>query len=132
MAPTHVPDGFVFVPGRSADTARALLDAADTIKADRKLSVRTVTSGYHVTAEVAEEYQKAFPGAQVEEPDSGETDEGDGDEPAALPVTADSTHAEIDEYASSLDPAVTFPKDTNKADKIALLEQARTPGNTAE
>lgn len=43
-----------------------------------------------------------------------------------LPVTVDSTHAEIDEYAGSLDPKVEFAANTNKADKIAQLEAART------
>ncbi|UVG34395.1 hypothetical protein SEA_GAZEBO_26 [Microbacterium phage Gazebo] len=44
-----------------------------------------------------------------------------------LPVSADNSHDEIDAYANTLDPKVEFPANTNKADKIALLEKARTP-----
>jgi len=152
MAPIRIPEGYVLIPGRSVETATALLDAADKIKADRKLDVRTTAGGYHVTEAVAEEYQKAFPDARIEGYDEIVSD-GTSDEPVelegepveggsasadapvlaeALPVTADSTHAEIDEYAASLDPKVEFPAGTNKAEKIALLEEARKPTPDAE
>lgn len=152
MAPVIIPEGFVLVKPRSRETAIALLEAADAVKADRHLSVRTVTGGYHVAQKVAEKYQESFPEADVEdgsesqesvdtrnqaedakeagqEVPAGEKTE---EELAPLPVTAENSHAEIDAYASSLDPKVEFPKDTNKADKIALLEAARKPQTPAE
>ena len=179
MAPTRIPEGSVFVPGRSVETATALLKAADKIKADRKLDVRTTTGGYHVTQAVAEEYQKAFPDAALQEADEpaevvsehpdGEPGHlagepvGDGDqtppgeivnadgtqapkdengtpvltevqekEPEPLGVTLDNTREEIDKYGSELDPPVDTTKAANKADAIALLEDARKPQNPAE
>lgn len=128
MASTRIPEGFVLVPGRSVETATALLEAADKIKADRKLDVRTTTGGYHVTQAVAEEYQKAFPDAELEE---GGADENGGEAPESLPVTVDSTREEIDAYGKSLDPKVDTSKAANKAEAIALLEAARNP-QTAE
>lgn len=139
MAPVIIPEGFVLVKPRSRETAIALLDAADEIGADRHLSVRTVTGGYHVAEAVAAKFQESFPEADVEDdaPDevAGPEESGDPEnsgELAPLPVTADNTHSEIDEYAAGLNPAVEFPKDTNKADKIALLEAARQPKTPAE
>lgn len=161
MAPIRIPEGFVLVKPRSVETATALLKAAEDIGADRIASVRTVTGGYHVTEEVAEQYQKSFPEAQLEDeaievdaataeaeavaaagstPETGGGDDGDGTnpdgtevvEPEPLPVDADSSHAEIDEYAASLDPKVEFPAGVNRAEKIQLLEEARQPKTDAE
>lgn len=42
-----------------------------------------------------------------------------------LPVTVESTRGEIDAYGAGLDPAVDTTKAANKADAIALLEDAR-------
>lgn len=165
MAPTRIPEGSVFVPGRSVETATALLEAADKIKADRKLDVRTVTGGYHVTLAVAEEYQKAFPDAELQEAEgdagnaegnsggtgdqSGDTGDQNGDNSTPngdnsnagddtgeqlepLPVTVDNTRDEIDAYGAGLDPKVDTTKAANKAEAIALLEEARKPQNPAE
>lgn len=62
-------------------------------------------------------------------------DQGDpatpaGEEPAPLGVTADNTHAEIDDYAAKLDPPVDVSKAANKAEKIEILEHARTAPKT--
>lgn len=155
MAPVIIPEGFVLVKPRSRETATALLEAADAVGANRHLAVRTVTGGYHVAQKVAEKYQESFPDADVEDADESQesvdtrnqaedakedgqevpaddTGEKTEEELAPLPVTAENSHAEIDAYASSLDPKVEFPKDTNKADKIALLEAARKPQTPAE
>ncbi len=157
MAPIIIPEGFVLVKPRSRETAIALLEAADAVGADKHTSVRTVTGGYHVLEEVAAKFQEGFPEADVEEAQErvdtqnqaedareqtedkaegerteqadGEKEDGEGLPP--LPITADSTHAEIDEYAAGLDPKVEFPANTNKAEKIQLLEAARQP-KTAE
>lgn len=131
MAPTRIPDGFVLVSPRSREIATALLEAADELGADRQADVRTTLNGYHVSLPVAEKFQEAFPDADVESTDEAGADEA-GDSAEPLPVTADSTHAEIDAYADSLDPKVTFPKDTNKAEKIAALEAARAPQPDAD
>ena len=180
MAPIRIPEGSVFVPGRSVETATALLEAADKIKADRKLDVRTVTGGYHVTLAVAEEYQKAFPDAEVQEADeivaddpngepinlvgeiiedgqqvpagnvvnadgteapkdengvpvlNGAQGDDTGEQLEPLPVTVENTREEIDKYGDSLDPKVDTTKAANKAEAIALLEEARKPQNPAE
>lgn len=146
MAPSvRTPKGFVFVP-REEGVAFKLLEAAVEVGADRHTSVRTVFGGYHVLEEVAQKYQEQFPAAAVDEgassnpddttaesvdksaesvdksPSSDDAESGDGDE---LPVTADSSHAEIDEYAGSLDPKVEFPANTNRAEKIEILKAAR-------
>lgn len=142
MAPIRIPDGFVLVQPRSVETATALLDAARKIGADRHLSVRTVTGGYHVLKEVAEEYQKGFPA--VDQSDVVSAADGDADAQAAqadaeaqaaqagtekkpegdaLPITAESSHADIDAFAATLD--LKFPANTNRADKITQIEAAR-------
>lgn len=111
MAPIRIPEGFVFVPGRSYENAKALLEAAESVKGDRVADVRTVTGGYHVTAAVAEEYQKAFPDAELEQPDEliaddpngepvelvGEKVENGQEVPAGNVVNADGTEAPKDE-----------------------------------
>lgn len=135
MAPIIIPDGFVLVKPRSRETAIALLEAADAVGADRHTSVRTVTGGYHVLKDVAEKFQAGFSEADAEAAsdqsgapsDQTEAQVEPSSEPAPLPVTVDSTHAEIDEYAASLDPKVEFPAGINKAEKISLLEAARQP-----
>lgn len=126
MAPIIIPDGFVLVKPRSRETAIALLAAADAVGADRHTSVRTVTGGYRVLKEVAEKFQSSFPEAEAV-PDQVAEQTEESSEPAPLPVTAESTHAEIDEYAAGLDPKVEFPAGINKAEKIGLLEAARQP-----
>ena len=133
MAPIRIPEGFAFVPGRSHENAKALLEAAEKAGGDRVADVRTVTGGYHVSAAVAKEFQKAFPDAAVEEDNELVSGDPNGESaPEPLGVTEKSSHDEIDDYASKLEPPVTFPKDTNKADKIKLLEEARKPQNPAE
>src|SRR5690606_5469701 len=66
MAPTRIPEGFVLVKPRSVELATALLKAADEIKVDRQLSIRTVHGGYHVAQAVAEKLQECFTVAQIE------------------------------------------------------------------
>lgn len=62
----RIPEGYVFMPRRSG-LAIELLAAAAEIGADRALSVRTVTEGYHVLREVAEQYQGGVATAELEE-----------------------------------------------------------------
>lgn len=119
MAPSiRIPDGFVFVP-RDAGVAKKLLKAADKIKADRHTSVRTVTGGYHVLSQVAEQYQEEF---TSQEPAGGE--ETAPAKEFELPVSADSSNAEIDEYASGLTPPVDLSGAKNRAEKIEILTAA--------
>lgn len=47
------------------------------------------------------------------------------EEPEPLPVTVESTRAEIDEYGKNLTPPVDTTKAATKADAITLLEDAR-------
>ena len=129
----RIPEGFVLVP-RAAGVAAALLEAADRLHVDRKTTVRTTASGYHARLDVAEEYRKALPEAVViassEELGDAEAEapaveaQAPASEAVAIPVTADSTHAEIDAYAASLEPAVDVSSGKNRAEKIALLEAA--------
>lgn len=153
MVSITIPEGFAFVPRRSGvNVAAQLFEAVEKTKADRYTSVRTTSGGYHVEQKVAEAYAAAQPEAEIDvaepaEDPAGSTAESDsegGDTSAApagteggaegeeeealaeLPVTADSTHADIDAYAEGLDPKVEFPAGINRADKIKLLEEART------
>lgn len=113
MAPTiRIPDGFVFFrkfPGLAA----GLLEAADAVGGDRKLDVRTVNGGYHVSQKVAEKYQSKY--GKVEE--AAEAAETTGESPDESWTVAD-----IDEWAAKQVPPVEFPSDaTKKADKLAFL-----------
>lgn len=160
MSPARIPEGSVFVPRRRGENvALQLLTAAEEVGADRDLSVRTVSGGYHVYEDVADRYLENL-GVDTDDEDdeiedeSSETEKTVEEEEAEaaakeaadkaaeekeaaekvaaeklepLPVSADNSHDEIDAYANTLDPKVEFPANTNKADKIALLEKARTP-----
>ncbi|UJD20761.1 hypothetical protein SEA_ALUMINUMJESUS_25 [Microbacterium phage AluminumJesus] len=161
MSPARIPEGSVFIPRRRGENvALQLLDAAEEVGADRDLSVRTTSGGYHVYEDVADRYLENL-GVDTDdeddetEDDSTETEKTVEEEEAEaaakeaaekaaeekeaaekavaekelepLPVSADNSHDEIDAYANTLDPKVEFPANTNKADKIALLEKARTP-----
>lgn len=139
MAPITIPEGFAFVARQAGvNVAAKLFDAVEEVKADRYTSVRTVTGGYHVQQDVADAYAAALGEEEVEEEstestaDADETKAEETKELEALPVTEDNSHAEIDDYASKLDPKVEFPANTNKADKIKLLEEARQPKTPAE
>lgn len=158
MSPARIPDGSVFVPRRRGENvALQLLDAADEVGADRDLSVRTVSGGYHVFQDVADRYKENL-GVDTEDEDD-ETEDGSDDsndektveeeeaeaaakeaadaadaaktgddgsqESEALPVTVDNNRAEIDAYGAGLTPPVDTTKAANKADAIALLEDAR-------
>lgn len=157
MAPIRIPEGSVFVPRRSGENVAAeLLEAAERIGADRVESVRTTTNGYHVWEDVADEWQSGRPvdeteGDETEEDDAAAKAAADekaaadakaaadekaaeeaaksqkSDEPEPLPVTAENTGKEIDEYAAGLTPPVDVSKAANKAEKIAILEAARQP-----
>lgn len=50
-------EGLTYVPGRSADTAKALIEAADRAGVERR-HVRTQQRGYIVPDAVAEEHSK--------------------------------------------------------------------------
>ncbi|WNN94053.1 hypothetical protein SEA_FREGLEY_27 [Microbacterium phage Fregley] len=153
MAPARIPEGFVFVRREAGrNVARELFEALDTVDGDRFGDILTVTGGYHVAEAVAEAWTSAQPEPEEESTEdstkdagktestgdagAGDTGAGDAGKPAELeplPVTAENTHDEIDKYASELDPKVEFPANTNKADKIKLLEEARQPkSNPAE
>lgn len=130
MAPSiRIPDGFVFVR-RAPGVAVKLLEAADAIKADRVLGVRTVTGGYHVAQDIADEYQNGFDAVEDDE-DTEPVGDVAADVPADVPADEAPeaerpdeswTVAQIDEWASAQDPAVEFPADvTKKADKLAFL-----------
>ncbi|QIQ63611.1 hypothetical protein SEA_NIKE_27 [Microbacterium phage Nike] len=179
MSPARIPEGSVFIPRRRGENvALQLLTAAEEVGADRDLSVRTVSGGYHVYEDVADRYLENL-GVDTDDEDDEAEDESTpaektveeeeaeaaakeaadkaaeekeaadkaaeekeaadraaeekeaadraAEEKEPLPVSADNTHDEIDAYANTLDPKVEFPANTNKADKIALLETARTP-----
>lgn len=138
MAPITIPEGFAFVARQAGvNVAAKLFDAVEEVKADRYTSVRTVTGGYHVQQDVADAYSAALGEEEVEEEVEESTESTETASPATgelepLPVTEDNSHAEIDDYASKLDPKVEFPANTNKADKIKLLEEARQPKTPAE
>jgi hypothetical protein len=67
--PGNIPEvGETFVQGKTQETARALLDAADALGLDRAAVVRTVNKGFIVPNEVwdqAEETRLAAEGREV-------------------------------------------------------------------
>lgn len=154
MSPARIPEGSVFIPRRRGENvALQLLDAAAEVGADRDLSVRTTNGGYHVFQEVADRYLENLDVDTDDEDDETEdettqtekTVEEEEAEAAAkeaadkaaeekeleekelepLPVTVDSSRSEIDDYGKGLTPPVDTTKAANKADAIALLEDAR-------
>lgn len=125
MANFETPKGFVFIPryySNDRNQAAELLEAADEVGADRQADVVSVSNGYHVKKKVAAKWAELY-----ESEESAGDDDGDND---ALPVTAESSNAEIDEYAGSLEPAVDLSEARNRTEKIALLEAARQPATT--
>ncbi|QUE25323.1 hypothetical protein SEA_FIZZLES_27 [Microbacterium phage Fizzles] len=81
MSPARIPEGSVFVARqRGENVAAQLLEAAEQVGADRALSVRTVSGGYHVFEEVAEQYQANLGQAPDETEDESNGDQSDGDE----------------------------------------------------
>ena len=163
MSPARIPEGSVFVARRAGENvALQLLEAAEEIGADRNLSVRTTTGGYHVWADVAEQYQANLPEEEeVEEVEDEEEStpaktveeeeaeaeakrlaaeeeaakakaDAEAQAPATIGVTVDSTREQINEYASKLTPPVDTTKAANKPDAIKLIEEARKPQTPAE
>lgn len=155
MSPARIPEGSVFVARRAGENvALQLLEAAEEIGADRNLSVRTTTGGYHVWADVAEQYQANLPEEEeVEEVEDEEEStpaktveeeeaeaeakrlaaeeeaakakaDAEAQAPATIGVTVDSTREQINEYASKLTPPVDTTKAANKPDAIKLIEEA--------
>ena len=58
MAPTELPEGYGFVGGQDPATARALLDAADSIEADQT-GIRTQSGGFLVPEDILDAYNEA-------------------------------------------------------------------------
>lgn len=145
MAPINIPEGYVFVPRQAGvPVAAQLLDAADEIKADRQTGVRTVSGGYHVTEEIAEQYQANLPESKDEastveadsekeedaptsdetvndddDSDEGKDDDSDssstGDKVDEVALPDESwTVVQIEEWAASQEPAIEFPADVTK------------------
>lgn len=128
-----IPEGFVFVPRRAGENvALQLLEAAEEVDADRVLSVRTVSNGYHVQQDVADRYQENLgeEPEEVVEPDPADGADAKTEELPPLPVTAENTKTDIEKYASELKPAVDVSKAKNKAEMIEILEHARTAPQT--
>lgn len=117
----RIPEGYVFVP-RVPGLAVGLLDAAKRIKADRVMSVRTVTGGYHVLEEVAAAYQGELPAVE-EEP-----------QPEATTLVEESIPdetwkvADIEAWAAAQSPSIELPVG-KKADKLAAIHQSIATGN---
>lgn len=122
----RIPEGYVFVR-RAPGVAAQLLEAVEKVDGDRVLDVRTVTGGYHVRTEVAEQYQADFP-----EADAIETIPGTEHEPPYEAVAESFPDeswkvAEIDDYAK--EHGVAFPADvTTKAQKVAHLVDVTPKG----
>lgn len=77
-----------------------------------------------------EEEEIEVPGPDADSTEGDEEDEKGEEELAPLPVTAESTNAEIDAYAAGLKPPVDVSKAKNRAEKIDILEHARTAPKT--
>lgn len=145
MAPVTIPPGFAFVPRRSdANVAKLLLEAAEELELDLITSVRTTFGGYHVVEAVADRYRENLeetgevvveenstdPASTETNPDGTaveQTSQETTEELPPLPVTAESSNAEIDAYADGLEPKVDLSSAKNRAEKIELLEAARQP-----
>lgn len=118
-----IPQGYVFV-AKADGVAAGLLNAADRIGADRKNGVRTVTGGYHVLEEIAQEYGATFAEVDVIETIPGTED----NEPIVLeghPVDegydpAEHTVAEVQEYLDENPDQAGFVLDRERAGKARV------------
>lgn len=136
MTNISAPEGFVFVRS-GLGVAAELLAAADKLEVDRQAGIRSITGGYHVRENIAEEWQKGYAIEESDEDtddasddnetgsaDSGDasgdaetgsedksegSDDADDDEP-----TLESKREEIDDYASKLTPSLDTTKLPNK------------------
>lgn len=117
-----IPQGYVFV-AKGEGVAAGLLNAADKIKADRKMGVRTTMGGYYALEEIAAEYSKQFGPAEVVLLDGSAAPAGDDGIPVLTESAPDDSWkvAEIDAYAEREGIDLTGAK--NKKDKLALINQ---------
>lgn len=107
MSPARIPEGSVFVARRAGENVAAqLLEAAEQIGADRFLSVRTTTGGYHVWENVAEQYQANLP----EEEEVEEVEEDDESTPAKT-VEEEEAEAEAKRLAAEEEAAAKAKAD---------------------
>lgn len=120
-----IPEGYVFIP-KAEGVAAGLLNAADRIKADRKMGVRTTHGGYYAYEDIAREYGAGFPAA--EEAPEAEGDQPEVEEEEAVAVPDESWKvSEIDDYAKQSGIDLSGAK--NKAEKLALINKT---ADTAE
>lgn len=107
---TNIPDGWGFISGRSAETARAALDAADAAGYEAS-AVLTTHDGYLVPESVARAYEKAL-GAPDADPEVEKTPDESW------------KNDEIKTWAEEHD--VDLGDATKKADMLAAIRTADT------
>lgn len=116
----NIPEGFVAVK-RGPGVAAALLEAADKVGGDRKLGVRTTSQGvYFVAEEIAEQWQKDQPDAEVVDEDGESGLSAEEIEARGYPegdISESWTVKNLEAWAAAQEPAVELG-DGNKADKL--------------
>jgi hypothetical protein len=135
---TNIPDGYGFVAGRSRETAKAILAAAEAAGVDPGL-VQTIAGGYLAPEKAVRQYEgKDGLGATDEgegiEPDEFEHEEPEPQEYELLPEKVELSgddrpneswkNADIKNWAR--DNGVDLGDATNKADMLAAISSADT------
>jgi hypothetical protein len=130
---TNIPDGYGFVAGRSRETAKAILAAAEAAGVDAAL-VRTVTGGYIAPDEAVRQYEGKGQTQQGEvseaeeiEPDEYDLDE-EGDEKVELSEgdRPDKTWKVGDIRSWANTNGVDVGDATSKTDLLAAINSADT------
>lgn len=124
MSPARIPDGSVFVPRRRGENvALQLLEAAAEVGADRDLSVRTVSGGYHVFQDVADRYKENL-GVDTEDEDDETEDVSDdsNDEKTVEEEEAEAAAKEAKEKAAAdaADAAKTGDDETQEPEALPV------------
>lgn len=113
---------YVTIPGRSRETAEALLHAAEKVGVNPHL-VRTGAVGYIVPVEVSEYYQKMVRGETEPEAVHEEGIPDDEDAPEEYPSES-WKNADIEAWAEAHE--VDLGGATKKADMLAAIQAADT------
>jgi hypothetical protein len=113
---------YVTIPGRSRETAEALLHAAEKVGVN-PTEIRTGAVGYIVPVAVSDYYQKMVRGETEAVEEEPVTEEPDDDEKSSFP---DSSWKNEDIKAWAESHEVDLGDATKKADMLAAIQSADT------
>jgi len=138
---TNIPDGYGFVAGRSRETAKAILAAAEAAGVDPAL-VRTVADGYLAPEDAVRKYEGGDESAAPEEGEQPESEQEEGEQPEpeqeespeepdekvelSEPKRPDSSWKNSDIKTWARENGVDLGDATSKTDMLAAISDADT------